>query len=274
MEAPPAGRGKRKSHAAAVRTTAVIGGLSDIGERLWYTPIRGEVAVTKKILAVWMVLLLASCAREPAVSLAAVKPDPPILVGRSLEEMGYTVVRLEETRFTNPLLEQAEYPIRCYLLPGGENHQRAQMLEGTYNVISVGMPWDGTGAEMVDLMWLQAFPVEDLSQPEAAVSVAGDTRTPLELEGFLIWRDEAIAVYDVTAFERQTDLDEVISAFRRRLFELHENAVAVLPAQDGTGRKSAFANMDVENYNVEILREINQFLQENIGQMIAKNPPK
>lgn len=227
----------------------------------------------RKALMLLAVLLLVSCQQpENAVSGQMPQPNPKILVGHSLEDMGSTVLGLEEAHFPNPLPEQADYPICCYLQQGDESHRYSQTLEGSYNVISVGMPWDGTGAETVDLMWLQAFDIEDMALPEVSISISGETYVPTELKKYLIWQDNAVAVYDITTFERKMDIDSVVDAFRTRLYQAHQNAVASRLELESMGRNSAFLDMKIENYHVEVLKDIDEFLQKNIRQMIAEMP--
>lgn len=227
----------------------------------------------RRILTVLTVLLLVSCQQQDYVGISDdAQPDAQIVIGRSLGEVDLAVVSVEEARFPNPLPDRSDDPIRCYLQLGNERLRHSETLEGSYNVIYAGMPWDGTGAELIDLMWLQAFSVKELSQSSVLVSISGITYTPQELEGFLLWQDDSAVVYDITALERKTSIDDVVDAFRARLYKAHEDALAGLPELEAMGRTSPFLDMDVENYNVEILKDMDQFLQENIGQMISKIP--
>lgn len=84
------------------------------------------------------------------------------LTGVSLESAGYSLAALESARFDNPCPEHAEYPLDFHIAEGDHMRRYAEHLAGSYTVIYAPMPFSGTGAELVPLLWLQAVRVDDI----------------------------------------------------------------------------------------------------------------
>lgn len=191
------------------------------------------------------------------------------LTGVSLESVGYSLAPLESARFDNPCAEHAEYPIDFFITEGDSRRQYADYLSGSYTAIFAPLPYSGTGAELVPLMWLQAVRVDDIRGPNPTIDTKNGPVPLRQLSAHRIYRDKNIAIFDVTTLERSEDIHAVMQHFAD---DLTEKTVRLFTSSQYSPvqrpfTKPMFAILD-GTYRFDIIPEMHRYLQENLPKSV------
>ncbi|HWP50318.1 MAG TPA: hypothetical protein VN626_01345 [Clostridia bacterium] len=195
------------------------------------------------------------------------------LTGTSLESAGYSISSLEDMKFDDPCPANGEYPISLYAQEGDQKRRYAKNLAGSYNVVSAPLPYLDT-AELVPLMWLQAFNTADIHGMKPTFETANGPVPFRQMAKHLVYRDKNITVFDVTAIERSEDIETVKNNFAAECAERSEvfldpaflNATDVPPGRK-IPTKPILSVLD-GTYRFDVITDMHRFLQENLPQRI------
>ncbi len=191
------------------------------------------------------------------------------LTGVSLESAGYGLATLESARFDNPCAAHAKYPIDFFIIEGDHQRRYAEHLSGSYTAIFAPMPFSGTGAELVPLMWLQAVRVDDIRGPNPTIDTKSGPVALRQLSKQRVYRDKNIVVFDVTALERKEDIQAVTQRFADEYTDQATRFVADGPYRPVERPLTLPMRAMLDGtYRFNVIIDMHRYLQQHLTQSI------